>query len=339
MNDTYLTYGRILRGIGGLYTVCLSDSAAHAAAYPGTQSPLAGLTLQCRARGTLRGGDKPAVGDFAEMQYTSAAFTSDGGRITPRDDLSGLPDAAISAILPRHNYLIRPPMANLDLLFVTCAAASPAPVPETIDKILSIAEYNGIEPVVVIGKCELDAQRAAALSDIYTRAGYRTFPLSCKTGDGVAEFAGYVRTAMPGKCAAFAGASGVGKSTLYNAVFPGLDLACGEISRKIGRGRHTTRQVVLFPVAGGYLADTPGFSLIDFEAFDFFPLEELSGTMRDFKPYLGKCRYDDCSHTREEGCAVLDAVQNGKIAPSRHSSYLSMYAVLKNKHKWDSKSR
>lgn len=329
----YKTTGKILRGVGGLYLLELAKDG----------TPLAGKKINCRARGSLRSSDnrphttdKILVGDNVEVTYTSASFsTGEDGAVVPQDDTSGLPDTAICNLLPRKNALIRPPLANLDLLFITCAAASPAPATDTIDKLLSVAEYYNIEAAVVIEKCELDPARANELTKIYKLAGYPAFPLSCVTGDGLEEFSQYIRQMMPGRTAAFAGASGVGKSTLINTIFPHLQLESGEISRKISRGKHTTRKVELFPTPeGGHLADTPGFSMIDFENFDFFPFEALTDTMREFAPYLGKCRYDDCTHTREESCAVLAAVEEGKIARSRHENYLSMYEVLKNKHPW-----
>ena len=334
----YKTQCRILRGVGGLYCVKLADRDEHAALYAETESPLAGRTLLTRARGSLRtpDGGKIKVGDLCEFIYTDNSFTEGG---VPQDDSSGLPEGAVSAILPRRNSLIRPPLSNLDLLVIVCAAAAPAPATETIDKLLSVAEYHGIEAAVVIGKSELAPEVAEKLKATYTSALYPTFTLSCYEGNGIAEFSEYVKSVLPGRVAAFAGASGVGKSTLINAVFPEMKLEAGEISRKIARGKHTTRQAELFPLEiGGFLADTPGFSMIDFENFDFFPFEALPDTMREFREYYGECRYLDCSHTKEEGCAILDAVARGEIAESRHESFLSMYRTLKAKPRWEKRS-
>jgi ribosome biogenesis GTPase len=139
---------------------------------------------------------------------------------------------------------------------------------------------------------------------------------------------------LPGKIAAFAGASGVGKSTLLNRLFPDLSLATGAVSEKTERGRHTTRKVELFPHAGGFIADTPGFTMLDFEHFDFFTKEDLTYTFPEFEPYLGKCRYTKCSHTKEDGCAILEAKKRGEISQSRHDSYLELYTTLKNKREW-----
>lgn len=334
----YKTQCRILRGVGGLYCVKLADADTHSSLYPETTSPLAGKTLLSRARGSLRtpDGGKIKVGDICEFIYTDNSFTEGG---EPQDDSSGLPEGAVSAILPRRNSLIRPPLSNLDLLVIVCASAAPAPATETIDKLLSVAEYHGIEAAVVIGKSELAPEVAEKLKATYTSALYSTFTLSCYEGDGIAEFSEYIKRTLPGKVAAFAGASGVGKSTLINAVFPEMKLEAGEISRKISRGKHTTRQAELFPLdIGGFLADTPGFSMIDFENFDFFPFEALPDTMREFREHYGECRYLDCSHTKEEGCAVLDAIVRGEIAESRHESYLSMYRTLKAKPRWEKRS-
>ena len=331
----YKTQCRILRGVGGLYYVSLADAEAHSELYPETPSPLAGKSLLTRARGALRtpDGGKIKVGDICEFIYTDNSFTEGG---IPQDDSSGLPEGAVSAILPRRNSLIRPPLSNLDILVIVCASAAPAPATETIDKLLSVAEYHGIEAMVVIGKCELDSEVAKKLEKTYTSALYPTFRLSCCEGEGIAEFSSYIKERLRGKVAAFAGASGVGKSTLINALFPEMKLAAGEISRKIARGKHTTRQAELFPLeGGGFLADTPGFSMIDFENFDFFPFDDLPDTMREFREHYGECKYLDCSHTKEEGCAILEAIERGEIAPSRHESYLSMYKTLKAKPRWE----
>ena len=335
----FTTTARVLRGVGGLYLIRLADGAAHSEKLPDTLSPLAGRSVLCRARGSIRGGGKLMVGDLVTVKYTDASFELVGGTAVPCDDAAGLPNTAIESILPRKNALIRPPLANLDFIFILCASAAPAPAPETIDKLLSVAEYHGIEAAIIIGKNELDGEKAAELERIYNLAGYNVFSLSCATGEGIERLEQFVSTALVGKIAAFAGASGVGKSTLMSRLFPALALETGEISRRTERGKHTTRTAELFPISVGggeaFLADTPGFSLVDFENFDFLPFASLPDTMRDFAPYLGKCRYDDCTHTKDEGCAVLDALAKGEISPSRHQSYLSMYQILKAKKPWE----
>ena len=302
--------GCILRGVGGLYTVLLDGGE--------------GETVFCRARGLFRHHDiTPLPGDRVAL--------TNGGE-------AGHDDVMITDILPRRSALIRPPLANLDYLLITLAAAKPAPILETVDKLTAIAEHNGIEPLIVIGKAELDPDAAARIAAIYRAAGFAAFPLSCRTGEGIDALRAYINTHFPGKIAAFAGASGVGKSTLMSVLFPALDLATGALSRKIERGRHTTRHVELFPlpVEGGtvFLADTPGFSMLDFARFDFFSLDDLPAAMREFSPYIGKCRYTDCTHLCEEGCAIVEAVRRGEIPQSRHDSFRAIYAVLKGKKAW-----
>lgn len=324
----YVTKGKIIKGLGGLYYIRLSDA---------DEGPLSSALVPARARGVFRHKNMTlAVGDDTEVIYSDDSYVWVNGNPVPKEDGR---DIMISDILPRKNVLIRPPVANLDTVFVTMAASKPVPVTETVDKLISILEFNHIEPVIVIEKCELDREKAEEMRNTYTLAGYNVFVLSCHMVEGIDEIRKYVEDELKGKTAAFAGASGVGKSTLMNTLFPNLGLDTSDISRKIERGRHTTRHVELYPLnGGGYLADTPGFSLLDFERFDFFKKDDLPLTMREFEPYIGKCRYSDCAHLSEEGCAVIEAMKNGKIAKSRHESYVSMYKVLKEKKAWENKS-
>ncbi len=307
------TVGKILKGVGGLYTVRLLTEA---------ELPV-GTEITCRARGSFRHENvTPLPGDLVLLSHSE----------------DGAKDFVIDAIKERRNALIRPPMANLDYLFITMASAAPVPVLTTQDKLIAIAEYNRIEPVVVITKNELNPTYAEELEAIYRICGFPCFSLSAKTGQGVDALSLWMEEHLPRHTAAFAGASGIGKSTLLNAIFPHLKLTTSEISKKIERGRHTTRTVELFPLSDspdcGYIADTPGFSMLDFERFDFFDCEALPETMREFLPYIGQCKYTKCSHTKEDGCAILQAVREGKIPPSRHESYKELHAVLKNKKKW-----
>ena len=308
-----ITKGKILKGVGGLYTVrILSD-----------ESLPVGAEVACRARGSFRHEHvTPLPGDTVTLSRSE----------------SGRDEFVIDTLKERSNALIRPPMANLDMLFVTMAAASPEPILTTQDKLSAIAEYNRIEPVIVITKKELAPAYAEELCALYAKCGYAAFALSAVTGEGVDELDAFITERLPGHTAAFAGASGIGKSTLLNRLFPHLELSTSEISRKIERGRHTTRRVELFPLSEsadcGYIADTPGFSMLDFERFDFFSCEELPETMREFLPYIGQCKYTKCSHTKEEGCAILRAVRDGEIPPSRHESYVELHGILKNKKKW-----
>ncbi len=318
--------GRVLRGVGGIYTVFLEG----------------GGCISCRVRGSVRApgvGETRTAGAYNTEARLDRVLCGDMVRVTAEDaaraDAADGSGGVISEILPRRNALIRPPLANIDHIFAAVAAARPAPILPTLDKLISIAEYNSIEPVIIIGKCELDRERTAELADIYRSAGFRVFPLSCATGEGVGDVSAFIDSLPRGSVSAFAGASGVGKSTLMNALFPELSLRTAGVSEKIGRGRHTTRAAVLYPLSGGgYLADTPGFSLLDFESFDFFGLDDLPGTMREFKKYLGGCRYSDCTHTKEEDCAIVRAVKNGEISAARHASYLEMYSALRSKPFW-----
>lgn len=299
--------GRIMQSVGGLYTVRIKDGDSF-------------RELACRARGIFRHSNiSPLVGDIVIVDLGD-----------------GEENAIIDEICERTNSLIRPPLANLDCIFVTMASRSPAPMPDMTDKLTAILEYNNIEPIIVIGKCELDRENAEKLKEIYSKAGYKVFVLSCATGEGIDEIQGFINTSLDGKIAAFAGASGVGKSTLMNKLFPTLELGTGDVSRKTARGKHTTRAVTLYPIADNtFLADTPGFSMLDFERFDFFDLEELPTCFPEINERIGECKYTKCTHRKEEGCAIVEAVKRGDMAKSRHESYVMLYDILKNKHKWD----
>ena len=316
-------YGKIIQAVGGLFSVrVLSAPEAH--------SELVGSTVDCRARGSFRHNNLiPLPGDNVLLSPTTEQGQDNG-----RDSS----DYVIDEIVDRRNTLIRPPMSNLDYLFITMAAEAPTPVLSTVDKLISIAEFNKIEPIVVITKCELAPEYATKLETIYKKSGFTVFKLSAVEDIDVEPIDRFIKENLSGKIAAFAGASGIGKSTLLNRLFPELGLSTSEISRKIQRGKHTTRKVELYPLSssadGGYIADTPGFSMLDFERFDFFEKDDLPLTMREFIPYIGQCRYTKCSHTKEEGCAIVDAVKRGDIPRSRHESFCELYDVLKAKKKW-----
>ncbi len=328
-------YGYVVWGVGGLYRVRLLPACAKAVPKPYEDQPLDGRTVPARGRGNLRRGEGLLVGDFVEVSYEESSYTLQNGMVQPAPDGAGI---AISKILPRRSSLIRPPMANLDVLFVTAAAAAPAPDLGTLDKLLCIAVYNHILPVVVVNKRDLAPEKAREMEAIYRGAGFLTFCTAGKTGEGIADLKEWIAQNLSGRLAAFAGASGVGKSTLLGNLFPGVSFQTGDISRRIARGKNTTRQIEIHPLSDdpdcGYIADTPGFTMLDFEQFDFFDLDDLPHTFPEFAPYLGKCRYTDCTHTKEEECEIVKAVRAGKIAPSRHETYLALYQILKKKPKW-----
>lgn len=325
----YKSNGKLIKGIGGLYLVTVDVTEG---------DPLAGKTVPCRARGKFRhAGTSPLVGDRVEITYNDRTLAA----LEASDGDDSATEIMISRIEDRKNSLIRPPLANLDVLFIAMAAASPAPLLPVVDKLILIAEFNEIEPVIIIGKNELDPENAERIAEIYRRAGFTVFLLSALTGDGVDAVRAYVEENLAGKIAAFAGASGVGKSSLLNHLFPHIHLETGEISQKIERGKNTTRHVELFtfPCRGGegYLADTPGFSMLDFAHFDFFGKDDLPHTLREFRDYIGCCRYKKCTHTKEDGCAIREAVAAGEIAKSRYDSFIEIYNVLKDKKDWQQK--
>ncbi len=302
--------GIIIEGVGGLYTVFTND----------------GERLVLRAKGAFRR-------EIGKLQV--------GDAVTVLSDENG--EKIIGKVLPRRNSLLRPSMANLDRIFITIPTRDPEPDLYTVDKLTTIAAYNGISCTVVVTKSDLDGEGALRIAGIYRTAGFDTFVLCPDDREELGRLQNYCADVCLDEVCAFSGASGVGKSTLINRLFPSLTLKTGQISEKIARGKHTTRTVTLYPMreligrGSGFLADTPGFTMLDFERFDFFGKEDLAGTFVEFAPYLGKCRYTDCRHLRDTDCAVLAAVSEGKIPKSRHESYCALYEILKNKHDWDKK--
>ena len=269
----------------------------------------------CRARGKHRhAGVSPLVGDRV--------------RFTPLADGSG----ALDEILPRKNEFYRPAVANIDLLVVVASQAVPVTDPFLIDRVAAIAASRGCETLVCINKCDLEP--GEELAGIYERAGFSTLQVSAQTGEGMDA----LRREVAGKVCAFTGNSGVGKSSILNALEAGFDLATGEISDKLGRGRHTTRHVELFRLSCGALAaDTPGFSSFDVDKMELARKEELQYAFREFAPYLEKCQFQDCAHVKEKGCAVLAAVRAGTIPESRHRSYVRLYEQAKAIPDWGRK--
>lgn len=276
------------------------------------QTPTGVVT--CRGRGSLRrGGESPLTGDMVEI-------TVEGGK------------GMVERILPRKNSFIRPAVANVDALVVFAANVNPVTEPFLIDRVAAIAGDQGVEVYICINKCDLDP--AVDLEHIYTRAGFPVIRASAQTGEGVAR----LRSLLSGKLTAFTGNTGVGKSSMLNALCPGLELATGQVSQKLGRGRHTTRHVELFALdENTYVADTPGFASFDTEQMEVILKENLQYAFRDFAPYLGDCQFHDCSHRAEPGCAVRQAVEAGEIEASRYKSYLQLYDQYSRIKEWERK--
>lgn len=285
--------GIITKCLGGLYTVESPDGI-----------------YECKARGVFRSkGISPSVGDRV-----------------------GLTDGVISSIEPRRNFIIRPPLANLDQLIFVVSTVSPAPNYLILDKFIAVAEYKGIAPLLVITKTDLGD--ASPIKEIYGRIGITVLEADYDSPESIEA----VRQALKGKVSAFTGNSGAGKSTLLNAVDPTLDIPTAEISRKLGRGRHTTRHAQLYKLAdGGYIADTPGFSTFETGRYDVIRKEELAGCFREFDGLTDQCQFRDCSHTCEKGCAVVEALGRGEISASRHSSYCAMYEEARQLKEWELK--
>ena len=276
------------------------------------QTPAGVVT--CRGRGSLRRGREcPLTGDMVEI-------TVEGGK------------GMVERILPRKNSFIRPAVANVDALVVFAANVNPVTEPFLIDRVAAIAGDQGVEVYICINKCDLDP--AVDLERIYTRAGFPVIRASAQTGEGVAQ----LRSLLSGKLTAFTGNTGVGKSSMLNALCPGLELATGQVSQKLGRGRHTTRHVELFALdENTYVADTPGFASFDTEQMEIILKENLQYAFRDFAPYLGDCQFHDCSHRAEPGCAVRQAVEAGEIEASRYKSYLQLYDQYSRIKEWERK--
>lgn len=288
--------GTIIKASGGFYTVAIPDGV-----------------IECRARGIFRKENlQPCVGDLVV-----AGRNADGS-------------GSVDEILARRNVLVRPPLANLDAMVVVLSVSDPPPNLFVADKFIAVLEHKNIEPVVAVTKSDL--QDASALRDLYGNAGFAVYVISSETGFGVDA----LRQSLAGKFSAFSGNSGVGKSSLLNAIDPRLGLPVGETSKKLGRGRHTTRTVEIFTLPnGGKVADTPGFSSIDLVMMSDIDKYDLPHCFRDFAPYLASCRFDDCTHTREKGCGVLEAVKNGEVSEKRHNSYLQMYEQVKDIKEWE----
>ena len=270
--------------------------------------------VNCRARGILRkDGQSPLTGDMVEI-------TVERGK------------GMVERILPRRNRFVRPAVANLDALVVFAANVNPVTEPFLIDRVAAIAGDQEVPVVLCINKCDLDP--ALDLAKIYKAAGFTVICASAQTGEGVEV----LRQLLRGKLTAFTGNSGVGKSSMLNRLCPALDLPVGEVSEKLGRGRHTTRHVELYMLEEGtYVADTPGFSSFDTDQMDVILKENLQYAFPDFGPYIGACQFHDCSHRKEPGCAVTKAVEEGALEQTRYDSYLRLYEKASQIKTWEIK--
>lgn len=290
--------GIIIKALSGFYYVKTDDGI-----------------LECKARGRFRlDGTSPLVGDRVQCSL------DDTGK------------GRIDHVEQRKNYFIRPAVANVDALIFVAANTNPVTDPFLIDRVSVIAESASCELIVCLNKTDLDP--ADELYDIFTLAGFTVVRTSAATGEGIDA----LRAALSGKVCAFTGNSGVGKSSLMNRLIPGADIKTAEVSDKLGRGKHTTRHVELYDLGGGaYAADTPGFASFDLELMDIIPKEQLQYDFLDFAPFLGECRFQDCAHLKEPGCAVTAAVAAGQIAPSRYRSYERLYELSARHKSWELK--
>ena len=280
------TENRIISVSGGIYTVETSDRL-----------------VQAKSRGVFRQkGIKPVTGDYVELQFEENT------------------DPVISEVLERKNVIIRPPLANVDIMVLVVSSCEPEPNLFVLDKLTAIFESKGIETVYAFTK--IDRVRAEEYAGIYENIGYKTFMIDNTTGEGSALLADYLK----GKTSALIGNTGVGKSSLMNYIAPVAEHKTSEISRKLGRGRHTTREVKLYRLDGStYIADTPGFSTVEVSKYGVIASSEVAECFREFSMYTDKCRFRDCAHIKEDSCAVRAAVKDGSIAASRHESYCKIY--------------
>jgi len=293
--------GEIIRALAGFYYVQGDNQEGDAP------------PVECRARGRFRkDGTSPLVGDRVTFSMTGAG------------------KGVIETIYPRRNLFVRPPVANVDCMIVLGSGVNPITDPFLIDRITAIADSKDCEVIVCVNKSDL--HRGDDLFAIYTAAGFCTIRTSAKTGEGI----DLLRSAISGKVCAFVGNSGVGKSSVLNALEPGFTLKTAAVSEKLGRGRHTTRHVELFPLScGAKMADTPGFSSFDIEKMDLTIKEDLQYAFRDFAPYIGQCQFRDCAHVGELGCAVIAALERGEIQRTRYESYVRLYNQAKAIKPWE----
>lgn len=282
--------GLILESLGGLYTVETEEG-----------------TIRYKARGLFRkDGLSPCAGDKCTVE-----------------------DGVITRIGERKNSIIRPPLANLDLMIFVVSTCEPEPNLTLLDKFIAVCEYKNISPMIAITKVDLKGNEQ--IPEIYGQIGIPVVVCDYSSTDGLEA----IKSAISGKICAFTGNTGAGKSTLLNHIAPQLEIETAEISKKLGRGRHTTRVSRLYKLFGGYIADTPGFSSFETMQYAVILKDELKYCFREFEEYEGKCRFADCNHIGEKGCAVVEAVEEGMISKTRHRSYLEMFEEAKNIKEWE----
>lgn len=288
--------GTIIKGIGGFYYVEAANEV-----------------YECKARGVFRKEKlTPLAGDKVSITVNDNA------------------ENTIDEVFPRKNFLVRPPVVNIDNLIIVVSTVEPKPSTLVIDKLIAVAEHKKIEPIIVITKSDLSS--ADELYKIYTNAGFNTVIVSNENKTGIED----VKVLLKDKISALTGNSGVGKTSLLNNLDSSLLLQTAQISKKLGRGRHTTRQAELYKVCGGYVVDTAGFSSFEIDKSDLILKDELPFCFREFGDYIDLCKFSStCTHTFDKGCAVVEAVKNGEIGQSRHNSYIQMYNEVKDIKKWN----
>ena len=287
--------GILMKSIGGFYYVRCD-----------------GKEYECKARGSFRkSGNSPVVGDKVVISVPDEGF------------------ASIEEIKPRFNKLKRPALANIDTLLIVCSTVDPEPNFTVIDKMTAAAVNNNMIPAIVVSKNDLKS--GERIAEIYRNSEFPVFLCSPEDTEDVNKLKAFLK----GKVSAFTGNSGVGKSTLINRIFPELELQTGQISRKLGRGKHTTRVVELFEIDGCFVADTPGFSTVDLQRYEMIDKTQLQYCFPEFEKHLGECQFTSCSHTCEKGCRILQAVADGEIEQSRHKSYVAMYNEVKDIKEWE----
>lgn len=284
--------GIIVKGVGGFYYVDTTNGI-----------------YECRARGVFRNKNiTPLVGDMVQIDVDECSRTG-----------------AVEKIEKRRNSLIRPPVANVTLMAIVVATASPKPNLYLLDKLIASAEYADIKPLICFNKTDLE--KGDEIADIYEKAGFDTLRLSAETGYNLDK----LKEELKDEVTVFAGNSGVGKSSLLNGLFNDELFETGEVSDRVERGKHTTRHSELKKLqGGGYIIDTPGFGSFDITLLE---IQDTSGLFREFEPYIYDCRFRDCSHTVESGCRVLEALEEGKISKSRHESYVRLVNEIREKKK------